>query len=70
LNYKEAKAKLRNIGYDDKSETVYMAQPDFITKVDWDSKNVDFVSTLYSKRICSYISNFTLVDSFLGSLKK
>lgn len=30
--------------YDDKSETIYMKTTDFVTKVDWDSKNVDFVS--------------------------
>jgi hypothetical protein len=44
LTYKDAKKTLRNIGYDDKSETVYMPANNFVTKIDWDSKNVDFVS--------------------------
>jgi hypothetical protein len=49
LTYKDAKKTLRNIGYDDKSETVFMPANNFVTKIDWDSKNVDFAAFLYDK---------------------
>lgn len=49
LSYESAKKTLRNVTFDDKSETVYMGTADFLTKVDWDSKNVDFAAFLYEK---------------------